>query len=259
MGVQKITFDGSSVSAKVDADIYHFLLSHEVGILKNFKSGISFTVSNNVITFKEGYVSIYGRLVYIENNTQVSITTDSSKYGYVVLGINTLNDSATIYIKETTATYPNLTQTNLLNSDGLYELVLCAYTKTTSSVTLNNNYQRSYITNSRDKIYELRSEMLSRFIPKVYTPNKVSNGVYSLGGLDSQRLERSIIHVMIGGSTVLTFPGAQIFFILGSYALVNYRHYGSDYSLNLTYSNGVLTLTCGSTNHDITKIVITTL
>src|SRR5690554_2031831 len=105
MGVQKITFDGSSVSAKVDAEIYHYLLSNEIGIFKNFKSGVSFTISNNVITFKDGYVSVYGRLVYIENNTQVSITTDSSKYGYVVLGINTSNDSASIYIKETTSTY----------------------------------------------------------------------------------------------------------------------------------------------------------
>lgn len=259
MGVQKITFDESSVSAKIDADIYHFLLSHEVGIFKNFKSSVSFTLANNIITFRDGYVSIYGRLLYIENNTQVSITTDAARYGFVVLGINTTNNSATIYTKENASSYPSLTTTNLLNSDGLYELVLCAYTKTTSAVTLNNSYERLFITNHKDQISTLRSEMISRFYPRTHTPSLISSGVYRLGNLNSQILERSIVQVIIAGKTVVTFPGAQIFILVGSNASVNYRHNASDYTMHLFYENGNLTFTCGSTSHTINKVILTTL
>jgi len=259
MGIQKITFDGSSVSAKVDAEIYHFLLSNEVGILKNYKNGLSFTLSNNVITFKDGYVSVYGRLIYIENNTQISISTDASRYGFVVLGINTTNNSVEIYLKENASSYPPLTRTNLLNSDGLYELVLCAYTKTTSSVALVPSYERLFISNYREQISNLRSEMLSRFIPNSYTPTQVSSGVYRIGDLSSQMLERSIIQIIIGGTTVITFPGLQIFLLVGSTASVTYRNNGSDYSMHLSYQSGNLTLTCGHTSHVLTRVVFTTL
>lgn len=259
MGVQKITFDESSVSAKIDADIYHFLLSHEVGIFKNFKNSVSYTLANNVITFRDGYISIYGRLLYIENNTQITITTDALRYGFVVLGINTTNNSATIYTKENASSYPSLTTTNLLNSDGLYELVLCAYTKTTSSVTLNNSYERLFITNHKDQISTLRSEMISRFYPRAHTPSLISSGVYRLGNLNSQILERSIVQVIIAGKTVVTFPGAQIFILVGSNASVTYRHNGSDYTMHLFYENGNLTFTCGSTSHTINKVILTTL
>jgi len=259
MGVQKITFDESSVSAKIDADIYHFLLSHEVGIFKNFKNSVSYTLANNVITFRDGYISIYGRLLYIENNTQITITTDASRYGYVVLGINTNNNTATIYTKENASSYPSLTTTNLLNSDGLYELVLCAYTKTTSSVTLNNAYERLFITNHKDQISALRSEMISRFYPRTHTPSLISSGVYRLGNLNSQILERSIVQVIIAGKTVVTFPGAQIFILVGSNASVTYRHNASDYTMHLFYENGNLTFTCGSTSHTINKVILTTL
>jgi hypothetical protein len=139
MAVVKITFDGSSVGAKTDAEIYYFLLSNEVGIFKGFKGGINYSFSNGKITFSDGYASIYGRLIYIENNTQVSVALDSSKKGYVVLGINTNTNDASLYIKEKTS-YPTLTTTNLLNSKGLYELVLCAYSKTRSLLTFDSSY-----------------------------------------------------------------------------------------------------------------------
>ena len=59
MGLQKITFDGASITAKVDADLYHFLLSNQVGIIKGFKNGVSVTVSNSTFNFKDGYVSVF--------------------------------------------------------------------------------------------------------------------------------------------------------------------------------------------------------
>ena len=86
MGVQKITFDGASVTSKIDADLQHFLFSYEVGILNGIrKIVLVYTLANNTITFKDGYVSIFGRLVYIEDNTQIAISPDSNRSGYVVL------------------------------------------------------------------------------------------------------------------------------------------------------------------------------
>src|SRR5690554_2865077 len=130
MGLQKITFDGASITAKVDADLYHFLLSNQVGIIKGFKNGVSVTVSNSTFNFKDGYVSVFGRIIYIEENTQISVVLDSNKKGLVVLGVNTTANTVSLYTKEQSGSYPSITQTNLLTNDGLYELVLCAYTKT---------------------------------------------------------------------------------------------------------------------------------
>ena len=145
MGIQKITFDGASVSAKMDADLYHFLFSNRIGILSGIKNSVSFTLANNTITFQDGYIAVYGRLIYIENNTQIAVSPDSAKSGYVILGVNTSSNEVTIYLKEQTGSYPSLTRTNLLNTAGLFEFVLCAYTKTTTSVQLNTTYQREEI------------------------------------------------------------------------------------------------------------------
>ena len=81
MGLQKITFDGASITAKVDADLYHFLLSNQVGIIKGFKNDVSVTVSNSTFNFKDGYVSVFGRIIYVEENTQISVVLDSNKKG----------------------------------------------------------------------------------------------------------------------------------------------------------------------------------
>ena len=105
MGIQKITFDGANVTSKIDADLYHFLFSTEVGILKDVKAQCSYTLANNTITFLDGYVGIYGRIIYIENQTTITISPDSSKFGYVVLGVNTESNTVNLYIKEAPGTY----------------------------------------------------------------------------------------------------------------------------------------------------------
>ena len=145
MGIQKITFDGSNVTSRVDADLYHYLFSKDVGILKGLRQECLFTLANNTITFLDGYVSIYGRIVYIENQTTVSITPDSSKYGYVVLAVDTTANTVQINTKEAVETYPTLTRTDLQTLDGVYELALCAYQKTTTSVTLISEFERLMI------------------------------------------------------------------------------------------------------------------
>ena len=69
--------------------------------LKSLKNECSMTLANNTITFQDGYVSIYGRVIYMENQTTIGVTPDSSKSGYVILGVNTSTNEVNLYLKRT--------------------------------------------------------------------------------------------------------------------------------------------------------------
>lgn len=253
MGLQKITFEGGNVTSKMDSDLYHFLFSSDVGILKGLKSECGYTLANNTITFSDGYASVYGRIIYIENQTTIGVTPDSSKYGYVVLGVNTSDNTVSLYLKEQTGSYPSLTVTNLLTTDGVYELVLCAYTKTTTSVTLTS-YSRKMITSDKTRVDDLDDEILSRYLPKRRTLTLVTSGTYRFSGTSSVELRDSIIYVTINNHTVVTFPGEQMFLFVGSNTSVSYRYASGDYSLSVVYEDGIVTLTTGNTTHNITSV-----
>ncbi|MFH1693354.1 MAG: hypothetical protein ABH890_03620 [Bacillota bacterium] len=253
MGLQKITFEGGNVTSKIDSDLYHFLFSSDVGVLKGLKSECSFTLANNTITFSDGYVSVYGRIIYIENQTTIGVTPDSSKYGYVVLGVNTSGNSVSLYLKEQVGSYPSLTTTNLLVTDGLYELVLCAYTKTTTSVTLTS-YSRKLISNDKGRVDALDDEIFNHYLPVRKSLTLVSLGTYRFSGTSSDELRQSILYVTINNHEVVTFPGEQMFLFVGSNTSVSYRYASGDYSLSVVYENGIVTLTTGNTTHNITSI-----
>ena len=253
MGLQKITFEGGNVTSKIDSDLYHFLFSSDVGILKGLKSECGFTLANNTITFSDGYISVYGRIIYLENQTTIGVTPDSSKYGYVVLGVNTSDNSISLYLKEQVGSYPSLTTTNLLVTDGLYELVLCAYTKTTTSVTLTS-YSRKLISNDKGRVDALDNEIFNHYLPVRKSLTLVSPGTYRFSGTSSDELRQSILYVTINNHAVVTFPGEQMFLFVGSNTSVSYRYASGDYSLSVVYENGIVTLTTGNTIHNITSV-----
>ena len=138
MALQKITFDGSSVTSKRDADINHHLGGLvPAGIISGLGSECSVSVSNNYIKFKEGYVQIYGRRIYVEEGSQVYVSLDATKYGYVVIEVNLATNSIALKSVETTSSsYPSLTQQNLMTTGTLYQFPIAKYKKTTSSITL---------------------------------------------------------------------------------------------------------------------------
>jgi len=253
MGVQKVTFDGANVTSKIDADLYHFLFSSDVGILRNVKLGCSYTLANNTITFLEGYVAVYGRIIYIENQTTISVTPDSSKFGYVVLAVDTQANTVTIYIKEAVGTYPVLTQNNLQSADGLFEYALAAYSKTTTSVSLINDFERQMITSDRIRVEELESKLKDFYYPLKLALTKISNGVYRFGDVNSYDLMQSILFVVIENTTVVSLPTNQLFIVVGSNSSLSYRYAGSDYSLSISYANGLVTLSLGNTSHRVTQ------
>ena len=253
MGLQKITFEGGNVTSKVDSDLYHFLFSSDVGILKGLKSEVSYTLANNTITLSDGYVSVYGRIIYIENQTTIGVTPDSSKFGYVILGVNTTDNTVSLYLKEQTGSYPSLTVNNLLITDGLYELVLCAYTKTTTSVTLTN-YARKLISNDKTRVDNLDNQIFNHYLPVRKSLTLVNSGTYRFSGTNSEELTESVLYVVINGTTVVTFPGELLFIVVGSNTAVSYRYASSDYSLGISYENGVVTLTTTNSTHKITSL-----
>lgn len=253
MGVQKITFDGANVTAKVDADLYHFLFSQEVGVVEGLKSSVSYTLSNNVITFKDGYIAVYGRIIYIESNTTIKLTPDSVKSGYVVLGVNTDKNEVSIYLKEQSGSYPVLSQSSLIDQNGLYELVLCAYKKTTISITIDHSYQRSVIKSMNRKLDELRSELRGMQEPKMMNLSRISNGVYRTSGMSSDLLMNALVVVVINNNMTLTIPGYRMFRKIGSSTYMGYSYQNTEYTLYLNYESGNLTFTCSNTNHQVTE------
>jgi len=146
MAVKKITFDGCSVSSKQDADINHFLGgSVPAGVLKGIGNECTVSTSNNYITFEDGYIQVYGRRVYVEAGSQVYISLDSSKYGYVVLDINMSTGLVQLTKVESSSTYPSLTQNDLSIGGTRYQFPIARYRKTTTSLTLDQSYKPTYI------------------------------------------------------------------------------------------------------------------
>ena len=146
MGLVKITFDGSSVSAKQDADLnYHINGMVADGVLKGLGNGLTVSTSNNYIIFSSGYVQIYGRRIFVEQNTQIYISLDSTKYGYVIIDVDLTTDSVNLSKAESSTGYPTLTQQNLSKDGTKYQMAIAKYSKTSSSLTLDTSFKPTQI------------------------------------------------------------------------------------------------------------------
>lgn len=256
MGIQKVTFEGANVTAEIDSELYHYLFSLEIGILKGLKKECRCSLSNNMITISDGYVSVYGRIIYIENKTQIVVTPDSTKFGYVVLGVDTLNNTVKLYLKELQGSYPPLIKTVLDSVRGLYELVICAYKKTNTSVTLDNGYKRKIFINDKAKVELLESDIKTRYLPIRKTLIKVSNGAYQVVISNQDELFESTIYLTINNSVLINFLGEALMIFSGSNTSFSYRFANADFTLGIMYENNILSFTCGSTMHKITALFI---
>ena len=256
MGVQKITFDGSSVTSKHDADLNNFIFSGGTGVLLGSRGNVSYTLANNAITFEDGYVMIQGRLIYIEKNTQVTVTTNANRLGFVVLNVDLSSNEVSIYTKEQASTYPNLVQNDLSSGQGQYEFALCAYSKTTTSVTLINPFNRQTLLNANILVNNLEQKIRNQMTPTIIAPTFISQGVYRVSNYYSNDLMRAFIVIVLANGTIVNLPGPLIFEIVGSHTSVGYTYNGISFSMNVSYQNGNLTLTCGSTTHIISRVII---
>lgn len=216
MAIVKLTFDGANNTAKAEAAVNAFLTNYENGIILGLGNECTYTISNGKITFKDGYCSIYGRKVYIENGTNIQVDLDSEKNGFITLNINTQTNTAELGILEKSGSYPTLTQTNLLTSDGLYQFPLIKYTKTTTSIVPDTTWHSPTITTNKITFQNKATELTNKINE---TNNKINeyhtiitkvpqtkNGYYYIPLSEIPNLYRSIVMVDIAGDLVI-FPG----------------------------------------------------
>lgn len=137
MALIKITFDNASVTAKQDADCNHFLANKQNGVIDGILGRCQPSVSNSYVQFQSGYVQVYGRRVFVETGTKISVSLDGNAYGYIYIKFDLGNNTVTLEKKEASSSYPTLTQNDLMNGGLIYEFPLTRYQKTTSSITLD--------------------------------------------------------------------------------------------------------------------------
>lgn len=215
MAIRKITFDGSQVSSKDDADFYYHLLDlNKAGVIKGLYNNCTVTAGNNLLTVAKGVAAVYGRLILIESNSQVEITLDSSKFGCLVLQVNLGTNAISLFTKESSSSYPSLTQNNLHTSTGIYELPLARYLKTATSLTLDTTFKVPTIESLSTRFDALETS-LKNYVEQNYgvknltalTPAGEVTAKYNVSSLD---LNKAFFVVRLMNNMTITFSGRVI-------------------------------------------------
>lgn len=144
MALQKITFTNSNVTAQNDSDFYYFLTG-KTGVLRGVKEELKVSKAANKLTFRSGYIAIYGRIIFIEDETQVTVPLDNTAYGYVIVSVNMINNKVELICKEAEASYPSLTKEDISKGMGLYEFPIAKYSKTSINLTLDDSFNPDFI------------------------------------------------------------------------------------------------------------------
>ena len=126
-----------------------------------------------------------------------------------------------------------LTQQDLMNGGLIYEFTLCRYTKTSSSVTLDPNYNPTYIYNDQTNINS-KGVSVKNDISSIYGPvwqsyySSVSNNTYKFNNITTSNASNGVIGVYVGGAYVTFKANAMS----GSGGLVYYTYLGNHYQLS---------------------------
>ncbi len=253
MGLVKLTFDGAMNTAKHDAFVNAFLTNYENGIISGLANNLYYSISNGNVTFRSGYVSVYGRRVFVEEGTTINIALDSNKSGYIVIEINTITNKVDLIKLEATGTYPSLIQTNLLNEDGIYQLPIFAYTKSTTSLQANTSFVPSYIRTNKSNLTTTKNEILAETKRKAIFRTSYSGNTYCFdyGGLT---LADALITFQTG-TYIVTIPGSLVK-TSSSQKSISYGVGTLAYSLAIYTNAGFLYITTGSSLHTISTIYL---
>lgn len=142
MAIKGATFDLQTVLAKYDGAMYNALSNNHDGYVSWTGSGnpITFT-DTNVLTLKNGYILVHGRLIVVDGATDITLnpgSSISSGDGRLVLQIDTSRTNTQTVLnqveileeyKATGSSWRALStdDINALNS-GVYEVQLCHFT-----------------------------------------------------------------------------------------------------------------------------------
>jgi hypothetical protein len=259
MALVKLTFDGAINTAKNDAIFNYYLVNKVNGIFYDLGGKIYPSVANGKITFADGFVSIYGRRVYVEKDTSITVTLDSSAYGTVVIKVDTSANTVTLVLKEATNVYPSLTQTNLLEEEGVFELPICYYRKTASSLSIDTS-QLVYISTNKDELQAAKSEIVRTIDSKQYgiASTTISHSSYSKGvqkfDLNSLKSKDVLIISFYLCNNIVTLNSKMLGGRTG--ISVNYKFLGQDYTAIVEYENGTLIITAGDISHEVFAVFV---
>lgn len=259
MGLVKITFDGSSVSSKQDADInYHVTGLVSAGIIRGLGAELKTSVSNNYITFKDGYVQIYGRRIYVEEGSSVYISLDSTKNGYVVITVDLVNNTAILDKVESSSGFPTLVQENLHSGGRTYQMPLAKYSKNTTSIQLIN-FERTYIETPLS-VAERGYDDAVVHMETYYDPynwkgdwySNKSNIYLTQAQWDTYPKTMFILHLNLG--ITVCVPGR--FISATSNFTVDYYYNGKMYTISTgsSSSSKYLIFTCSDSSHYIKNV-----
>lgn len=250
MALIKITFDGSSVSARQDADInYHLCGLKAEGVIKGLGGELAVSVSNNYISFKSGYVQIYGRRIYVEEGSNVYVSLDSTKYGYIIIEVN-LNNNTVSLTKLEGASYPSLKKENLSTTGLVYQMAIARYSKTATSLTLDTTFKPEVIPTALSVAESALSSAqlwVQRNYNRYYLGGTKSYKVsYTLTSDEYNTLSDTLFMIYLTNGVVIPFPGALMYgsssasvsFSIGSNSYTVSGSRGlSSYSVGFTLSN----------------------
>lgn len=111
------------------------------GVINNYKNKMAVTYSGNTVTVQSGAVCIQGRFLEEDTDTDVVAGTDNS-YCKLVIEIdlnkqNTEEDFTQAYYKiiKSSSGYPSLTQTDIINNNGIYQFELARFRTSSSGIT----------------------------------------------------------------------------------------------------------------------------
>ena len=271
MGLKKLTFDEALNTAKDDAFFNYYLTGKTNGIFNDLGGKCKATSANGQITFQDGFITVYGRRVYVESGTSISVPLDSTKKGYVIVKIDTVNNSVTLALKEGDASnYPTLTQTNLLEEDGIYEQPLCSYEKTTTSldtgmheVTLIRDMKSSYqladnsIKNNLNIAIEDIEDTIARKQHGVssysLTWKKNSGALYTYDITSIMNKDHMIITAHIGNDFVLV--PLRMLKSVTSFTFT-YHYLNNSYTGTIEYASGTLIYELAQSSHPMNKSII---
>lgn len=257
MGLIKITFDGSSVSAKQDADINHHVTGLvPAGIIRGLGSDLSFSASNNYITFQAGYVQIYGRRIYVESGSQVYVSLDSTKSGYVIIDVNLAGNTAILTTIEGSS-FPTLIQNDLSKNGTRYQMPIARYTKTSTSLSIDTSFQRTFIETAlsvADSGYQKSKTYVDSnygFWARYYADASTATTLkYNISSMD---FWEGVVIVNINQLVMVTVPGNYI--NNSSNGRIEYMYNGVSYFLGVEkLSSESFLLSTSTSNHKIKAI-----
>jgi|LSQX01.2.fsa_nt_gb hypothetical protein len=250
MALVKITFDSASVTAKQDAECNHFLASNQNGRIPGLGGVVGVSTSNNYIILSSGYIQVYGRRIFVEQNTKIQVALDGSAYGYVFIKFDVGNNAVSLEKREASSTYPSLTQENLLTGGLVYEFPVGRYTKTTSALNLDTYYTSPQIKNA-DELAASRAATVTSQTEYYYGPRfqqtytSVSGKFFTYASIHSVNADKGMGNIYIEGWNLVFSTWA----VAGSGAKYQYKVGSTWYDVGLQLTSNGLIVETASTSH----------